>query len=141
VIADKNEEVFFMERIGWLRVAALAVLAELAVFAPVMAQEKAASPEHAMVMPDVDQHLKVLSEKLSLNAEQQEKTRPILKGMQDEMQKAMDDKSLTPDQMHAQMHSSMMKADKQLREFLTDEQKTTLDAMEKEMHHEKKSSE
>jgi len=103
--------------------------------APVMAQEKAAPPEHAMVMPDVDQHLKMLSEKLTLTAEQQEKARPILKEMQDGLQKVGEDKSLTPEQMHAQMHSTMMKADKQLREYLTDEQKTKLTAMEAEMHH------
>jgi uncharacterized protein (DUF3084 family) len=91
-----------------------------------------------MVLPDVDQHLKVLSEKLELSSEQQENARPILKNMQDEMQKAMDDKSLTPDQMQAQMHPIMMKADKQLREFLTDDQKTKLDAMEEQMHHPKR---
>ena len=124
-----------MKRTGWLGVAALAVIAEFAVLAPAIAQEKTAPPEHAMVMPDVDQHLKMLSEKLALSAEQQEKTRPILKEMQDEMQKVSGDKSLTPDQMHAQMHPIMMKADKQLREFLTDEQKTKLDAMEEQMHH------
>jgi Spy/CpxP family protein refolding chaperone len=129
-----------MKRSGWLGVvvlAGLAVLAELGMTASVFAQEKPAPAEHAMVMPDVDQHLKVLSEKLSLTAEQQEKARPILKDMQDGMQKVADNKSLTPDQMHEQMHSTMMRADKQLREFLTGEQKTTLDAMEKEMHHEK----
>jgi Spy/CpxP family protein refolding chaperone len=126
-----------MKRTGWLGVAALAVIAELAVLAPAIAQEKTAPPENAMVVPDVDQHLKMLSEKLELTAEQQEKARPILKEMQDEMQKVSDDKSLTPDQMHAQMHPIMMKADKQLREFLTDEQKTKLDAMEEQMHHPK----
>jgi uncharacterized protein (DUF3084 family) len=127
-----------MKRVGVLGVATLAVLAELAMFAPAMAQEKSAPPKHAMVLPDVDQHLKVLSEKLELSSEQQENARPILKNMQDEMQKAMDDKSLTPDQMQAQMHPIMMKADKQLREFLTDDQKTKLDAMEEQMHHPKR---
>jgi Spy/CpxP family protein refolding chaperone len=125
-----------MKRIGWLGRAVLAGSAVLVTVAPVIAQEKGAPPEHAMVMPDVDQHLKMLSEKLELNAEQQEKARPILKNMQDEMQKDMDDKSLTPEQMHAKMHADFMKADKELREFLTDEQKTKLDEMEKQMHHE-----
>jgi len=127
-----------MKRIGWLGravLAGLAVLAEVGMIAPAIAQEKAAPPEHAMMIPDVDQHLKVLSDKLELTAEQQEKARPILKEMQDEMQKVSDDKSLTQNQMHAQMHPIMMKADKQLREFLTDEQKTKLDAMEEQMHH------
>jgi DNA polymerase III delta prime subunit len=89
-----------------------------------------------MVMPDVDQHLKILTEKLELNAEQQEKARPILKGMQDAVQKDMDDKTQTPDQVRAKVHTDFMKADKELREFLTEEQKTKLDDMEKQMHHE-----
>ena len=129
-----------MNRCGWFGRAVLAGLAfsmELGVIAPAIAQEKAAPPEHAMAMPDVDQHLKLLSEKLTLTAEQQEKARPILKEMREGLQKVAEDKSLTPDQMHAQMHSTMMKADKQLREYLTDEQKTKLDAMEAEMHHPK----
>ena len=124
-----------MKRAGWLQAAALAVVVEFGVLHPVVAQEKPAPPEHAMVLPDVDQHLKVLSEKLELSSEQQEKARPILKNMQDELQKDMDDKSLTPDQMHAKMHADFMKADKELREFLTDDQKTKLDEMEKQMHH------
>lgn len=123
-----------MKRVGWF---VGAVLAGLAVLVPIAAQEKAAPPEHAMVMPDVDQHLKMLSEKLELNAEQQDKARPILKEMQDSMQKSMDDKSLTPDQMHEKMHADFMKADRELRTFLSEEQKTKLDAMEKDMHHEK----
>jgi len=120
-----------MKRIGWL---VLGIALAFAV--PTVAQQEAAAPpEHAMVMPDVDQHLKMLSEKLTLTAEQQEKARPILKEMQDSMQKAMDDKSLTPEQMHAQMHSSFMGADKKLRTFLSDEQKAKLDEMEAQMHH------
>lgn len=129
-----------MKRIGWLGpavLAGLAVLAELGMTATVIAQEKAAPAEHAMAMPDVDQHLKVLSEKLDLSAEQQEKARPILKAMQDSMQKSMDDKSLTPDQMHAKMHADFIKADNELRAFLSEEQKTKLDEMEKQMHHPK----
>ncbi|MBS1803572.1 MAG: hypothetical protein JST28_09395 [Acidobacteria bacterium] len=127
-----------MKKAGWLGRAVLVGLtafAGLGLVSPTIAQEKAVPPEHAMVMPDLDQHLKMLSGKLTLTAEQQEKARPILKEMQDGLQKVGEDKSLTPDQMHAQMHSTMMKADKQLREYLTDEQKTKLDAMEAEMHH------
>ena len=124
-----------MKRTGWLGVAALAVIAELAVLAPAIAQEKTAPPENAMVVPDVDQHLKMLSEKLELTAEQQEKARPILKEMQDEMQKVMDNGSLTHEEATAKTHEAFMKADKKFREFLTDAQKTKLDEMEQQMHH------
>ena len=78
--------------------------------------------------------LKALSEKLNLTADQQEKARPILKEMQDAMQKVMNDKSLTPEQMHEQMRPARAKADKEMREFLTDEQKKTLDELESHPH-------
>jgi len=103
---------------------------------PAIGQEEAAAPtKHAMVVPDVDQHLKMLSEKLALSAEQQEKARPILKEMQESMQRVADDKSLTQEQTQAQTHATFMKADKELRTFLSDEQKTKLDEMESQMHH------
>jgi hypothetical protein len=106
---------------------------ELAVLAPIVAQQSAAAPtEHPMTLPSVDQHVKVLSDKLALTADQQEKARPIIAEMQDAMQKAMDDTSLTQEQQHARMHSAFMKADKEMRPFLTDEQKSKLDEMEKE---------
>ena len=96
---------------------------------PLLAQQGAtAPPSH---MPSVDEHLKVLSEKLDLTADQQEKARPIIADMQDGLQKVMDDKSLTPEQSHEQMHATFMKADKELRVFLTDEQKAKLDEMER----------
>jgi hypothetical protein len=95
---------------------------------PLIAQE-AAAPSH---MPSVDQHLKMLSERLTLTADQQDKARPIIAEMQDAMQKAMDDTSMTEEQKHAQMHSAFMNADKELRPLLTDEQKAKLDSMEKE---------
>jgi hypothetical protein len=54
--------------------------------------------------------------------------------MQEEIQKAHDDKSLTHDEVMSRTHAAFMKADKQFREFLTDDQKTKLTAMEEEMH-------
>jgi hypothetical protein len=122
-----------MKRVGFAGIAALAVFAELAVLAPVIAQQDAnASTKHAMTLPSVDQHVKLLSERLELTADQQEKARPIIAEMQEALQKTMDDKSLTPEDAHAQMHSAFMKADKEMRAFLTDEQKTKLDEMERE---------
>jgi Spy/CpxP family protein refolding chaperone len=110
----------------------LAIATALALALPAIAQESAIPPAHHL--PTVDQHLKVLSEKLNLTADQQEKARPILKEMQDAMQKVMNDKSLTPEQMHEQMRPARAKADKEMREFLTDEQKKTLDELESHPH-------
>jgi Spy/CpxP family protein refolding chaperone len=122
-----------MSRLRLLGLAGLMVLAELVVLAPpAIAQQAATAPaQHAMVLPSVDEHLKMLSEKLGLTADQQEKVRPIIAEMQDGLQKVMDDKSLTREQMHEQSHQVYMTADKKLREFLTDEQKTKLDDLER----------
>jgi len=118
------------------RIRLLAVAFVLSCALPLMAQESAtgAPPTH---MPSVGDHVKVLSEKLALTADQQEKARPIIAEMQDSLQKVMDDQSLTEEQKHEQMHSAFMKADKELRVFLTDEQKAKLDEIERphsEMH-------
>ena len=99
------------------------------------AQQSTTMPDaHAVATAPVDQHLKALSDKLALTADQQEKARPILQDMHDGSQKINDDQSLTPDQRHAAMGELFTKSDKALREFLTDDQKTKLDAMEAQMH-------
>ena len=105
----------------------IAIAAAFAFAFPAIAQQSAPPAHH---MPTVDEHLKVLSEKLDLTADQQEKARPILKKMQDAMQTVMSDASLTPEQMHAQMRPAHEKADRELRAILTDEQKKKLDEME-----------
>ena len=100
-----------------------------------VAQQNATAPDvHAAAVAPVDQHLKMLSEKLALTAEQQEKARPILQAMRDGTQKLEDDQSLTPDQRQAGMHALFMKSDKEVRVFLTDDQKKKLDEMEAQMH-------
>lgn len=99
------------------------------------AQQSTTSPDaHAAAVAPVEQHLKMLSEKLALTADQQDKARPILQEMHDGSQKIDDDTSLTPDQRHAGMEPVFMKADKALREILTDDQKKKLDEMEAQMH-------
>jgi hypothetical protein len=99
------------------------------------AQQTTTSPDaHAVAVAPVEQHLKVLSEKLSLTADQQDKARPILQEMHDGSQKIEDDHSLTPDQRQAAMGELFMKADKAVRVFLSEDQKKTLDEMEAQMH-------
>lgn len=107
---------------------ALAVVAWLAL--PALALQAPANPGTA----PVDQHLKMLAEKLDLTAAQQDKARPILQQMHDDSQTIADDKSLSHDEAMARMHPIFMKADKALREFLTDDQKKKLDVMEQQMH-------
>ena len=119
------------------RIRLLAVGAVLTFAMSTVAQQTTTSLDahaHAVATAPVDQHLKALSDKLALTADQQEKARPILQDMHDGSQKINDDQSLTPDQKHAAMGELFMKSDKAFREFLTDDQKTKLDAMEAQMH-------
>ena len=99
------------------------------------AQQTATIPDaHGVAAAPVEQHLKLISEKLALTADQQDKTRPILQEMHDESQKINDDQTLTADQRHAAMSELFMKSDKQMRAFLSDDQKKKLDEMEAQMH-------
>ena len=119
-----------MNRLRLLTVGTVLMLALGAV-----AQQTTTSPDaHAVAVAPVEQHLKMLSEKLSLTAYQQEKARPILQEMHDGSQKLQDDQSLTPDQRHEGMVPVFMKADKALREFLNEDQKKKLDEMEAQIH-------
>jgi Spy/CpxP family protein refolding chaperone len=85
-------------------------------------------------MPTVDQHLKVLSDKLDLTAEQQAEIRPILQQMQDSFQKIRQDTSLSDQERHDRMKAVHAQADKQARPILNDEQKKKLDELEQEPH-------
>jgi len=108
------------------------------------AQQTAQSPDNhtaaAAAVANVDQHLKMITEKLALTPDQEAKARPILQQMHDESQKLQDDTTLTTEQRQAAMHPIFMKADQQMREFLTDDQKKKLDEMEAQMHHSRPSS-
>lgn len=114
------------------RIRLLALGAVLAFAFPVIAQQAATTTAHHT--PTVEQHLKALSEKLGLTANQQQKARPILKEMQRAMQDLMDDKRLTQEQLHDRMLQARTKADKKLREFLNDEQKKKLNELESQPH-------
>jgi Spy/CpxP family protein refolding chaperone len=96
--------------------------------------QQSATISDAHAAAPVEQHLKMLSEKLALTADQQDKARPILQEMHDGSQKINEDQSLSTDQRHAAMGELFMKSDKQMREFLTDDQKKKLDDMEAQMH-------
>jgi Spy/CpxP family protein refolding chaperone len=126
-----------MNRRRAMTIAAAAVAFVLPAFQSSFAQQAEAPPAAPHSMPSVDDHLHLLAQKLDLSDEQQVKARPIITEMQDEMQKVMDDKSLTHEEATAKTHEAFMNADKKFREFLTDDQKTKLDEMEAQMHHPK----
>jgi Spy/CpxP family protein refolding chaperone len=120
-----------------MTIAAAAVVFALPAFQSSFAHQAEAPAAAPHTMPSVDDHLHMLAEKLELSDEQQAKARPIIADMQEEMQKVMDDKTLTHEEATAKTHEAFTKADKKFREFLTDEQKNKLDTMEAEMHHPK----
>lgn len=102
----------------------------------VLAQQNApvqANPQHHG-MPSVDDHLKMLTEKLSLTSDQQTKIRPVLQQMNDSMQKVMQDQSLSQDERRAKHQELFETADSKVRKFLNDDQKKKLDDMEQEQH-------
>ena len=85
-------------------------------------------------MPTAESHLKVLAEKLDLTSEQQTKARPIVQEMHDATLKIAQDESLSQEERTNRFRPIYEKADHQLREFLSVEQKKKLDQFEQERH-------
>ena len=108
-------------------------LATTAQQTPSHAATNAQTPAHRH-MPSVDEHLKLLSDKLDLTADQQAKIRPKIQELQDTMQKTMDDPTLSREEKQTRLRAIHEKADKDLRSMLTDEQKTKLDDLERQSH-------
>jgi Spy/CpxP family protein refolding chaperone len=87
-----------------------------------------------MGMGNVDDHVKELSAKLNLTADQQTKVKAILEEHHQQMQAMMKDDSMSKEDKHARMMSMHDSVHAKVREILTDEQKTKFDAMVKDMH-------
>ena len=85
-------------------------------------------------MPTVEDHLKMLSDKLVLTADQQSKTRPILQEMQDSTQKVAQNKKLSDQERTTKLRACHLRADAKLREILSDDQKQKLDQLEQDAH-------
>ena len=86
------------------------------------------------VQSAVDQHMKVLTERLSLSVEQQAQMKPILQKMMEARQTLMQDSGLSDEARHEKMKALHEKSDKQARTFLSEEQKKKLDEFEQEPH-------
>ena len=107
----------------------------LLIFAPVLvAQQTATEPGRplkgavlASDLPDVENQLKVLTEKLDLTADQQPKVKTILQGLHDSTLKIMQDKTISRDQLLSKVRPLRMNANGKLREILSDDQKKKLD--------------
>ena len=118
------------------RLLAIGTLLMVALTAP--AQQTATKPggtdkeEHGQRgaqdgVPTVKTQLKVLTEKLDLTGDQQARMKPILQKLHDATQKLVQDKSLSREERLAKVRPQRYRADKQIREFLSDDQKKKLD--------------
>ena len=84
-------------------------------------------------MPSVDDQMKNLTEKLSLTADQQAKIKPILEDTRSQMQKLMQDDSMSREDKMAKGRSLREASNSKVRDLLNDDQKKKFDDMQKEM--------
>ena len=81
----------------------------------------------------VEEQLKNLTERLSLTDDQQAKIKPILEDTRTQMQKLMQDESMSRDDKMAKGRSLREAANSKIRDLLTDDQKKKFDDLQKEM--------
>lgn len=84
-------------------------------------------------MPSVDDQVKNLTEKLTLTDDQQAKVKAILEDRSGQMQKLMQDDSLSREDKMAKGRSLRDTANGKIHDVLTDDQKKKFDDMQKEM--------
>jgi Spy/CpxP family protein refolding chaperone len=131
----KNRYSFRLLTIGTLLIAALAAPAQPAATGPgaTNKDEQGQRPTQGGV-PTVGGMLKVLTGKLDLTSDQQARITPILQKLHDTQQKLVEDKSLSREERLARVRPERYKAEKQIREILTDDQKRKLDEYLKGPH-------
>ena len=80
----------------------------------------------------VDQHLQMLSEKLSLTDDQKTKLKPILQDQMQQMKGVHEDSSLSPEQKRAKAKSIHESFHEQINAVLTPEQQSKFKEMQQE---------
>jgi hypothetical protein len=85
-------------------------------------------------VPQVEQQLKVLTEKLDLTGDQQARIKPIIQEMNDATHKVMQDESISREKRLDNARPWLERADKEIREILNDDQKKQLDQLEHQRH-------
>jgi Spy/CpxP family protein refolding chaperone len=124
---------------GMMVMFALTVVAQQAATQADRPVDGAAKNEHSQDVensgvPTVEGHLKMLTEKLDLTGDQQAKVGPILQEMHDGMQKLMQNKNMSGEERPRKLRACHLKADKKMREILSDDQKKKLDQLEQDAH-------
>ena len=115
------------------RIRVLAIGSMLLIAPVMLAQQTAPTSEPAkgaaqgVVLPDVGDQLKVLTQKLDLSVDQQPKVKTILQELHDASLKLMQDESTSHEELLSKVRPLRMNADKKIREILSDDQKKKLD--------------
>jgi hypothetical protein len=89
--------------------------------------------QHAGSATNVDENIKMLSDRLGLAADQVAKIKPILQDQLTQMQAARKDASLTAGQKLDKIRSIHDETHAKIRDVLTDDQKKKFDAMSERM--------
>ena len=84
-------------------------------------------------MPSVEDHVKLLTEKLDLTADQQAKAKTILEDQRQQMDAIRKDDSLSREDKMSKARALREAAQAKVREVLNDDQKKKLDQLEQEM--------
>src|ERR1039458_3435608 len=71
-------------------------------------------------IPTVEAQMKLLSSRLDLTEDQQAQVQPILQDLHDASVKSVHDKSISPQERMTSIHAERLRADKRIREVLTD---------------------
>lgn len=95
---------------------------------------KSVSSSDPAGLPSVEAQLKVLTDKLSLTNEQQDKVKPILKELHDATEKIAQDKTLSYEERLAKVRPQRYKTDERIRALLNEDQKKKLDLYEQGPH-------
>ena len=85
-------------------------------------------------IPTVDAQMKLFSPRLDLTQDQQARVQAILRDLRDATVKSVHDESISVQERTTNIHAERMRADKRIRDVLTDEQKKMLDQVEQEPH-------
>jgi hypothetical protein len=132
---EKTMNQFRLIGVGMMLMLAMTMTAQQA---PPSADKPADNPHSGRGVnngfPPVEDHLKMLSEKLALTADQQAKARPILQQMHDTTQKVMQNKKISDPERTSKLRACHLRADTKLREILNDDQKQKLDQLEQDAH-------
>lgn len=128
-----NRYRFLFFTLGTALIFALVTHAQQATTTAGAAAKNTSSGEDAS-LPSVETQLRVLTEKLSLTSEQQNKIKPILKELHDTTEKLAQDNNLSHEERLAKVRPQRYKADEKIRAILNDDQKKKLDQYEQGPH-------